>query len=309
MDIMQLRYFLTTAETLNYTKAAEKLFLSRQALRQALSAMEKELGLPLFVNHRNKLSLTAAGEYLKLTGRGTVESFDEMMAGVQRFAKKEAVLKIAFSVSLFPFMLPEMDGLLKRFAKRYPAIRLEVSYIENDAVLEAVEKGEVDCGGVVRMPNPQPGIATEILKRYRMSVSYGEKYRKWEGRVLKAEDLQGLSCIGMGSLERTLHPFYETCLEKGIAINYEVVPRTIDAFYRISHNEAIGFDIAEEDLPELNGVYGSLMEGFFWEIGLLYRETSPHSEETQIFCRFIAEAYKHIKAGQQQSGHLPLFGL
>ena len=35
MDITQLRYFLVTAETLNYTKAAEQLYMSRQALRQA----------------------------------------------------------------------------------------------------------------------------------------------------------------------------------------------------------------------------------------------------------------------------------
>ncbi len=309
MDIMQLRYFLTTAETLNYTKAAEKLFLSRQALRQALSAMEKELGLPLFINQRNKLSLTGAGEYLKLAGQGTVDAFDEMMTGIQRFAKKEAALKVALSVSLFPFMLPEMDSLLRRFARRYPAIRLEVSYIENDEVLEAIEKGEIDCGGVVRMPNPQPGIVAETLSRYQAIISYGEKYRNWEGRVLNAEDLKGLPCIGMGSLQRTLRPFYETCLEKGIAIDYEVVPRTIDAFYRISHNEAIGFDIGKEDLPDLNGIYSSLLEGFLWEVGLIYRENSPHSEETRIFCRFIAEEYGHIKAEQQQSGRSPLSGL
>lgn len=306
MDIMQVRYFLATAETLNYTKAAEKLFLSRQALRQALAAMEKELGTPLFINRRNKLSLTAAGEYLRLAGKNVVDSFDEMMVGIQRFAKEEVVLKVAFSVSLFPFMLPELDNLLKRFQNRYPAIRLEVSYTGNDEVLEAVENGEIDCGGVVRMPYLISGVTTEVLNRYRMLISYGEKYREWQGRRLQVEDLAGHPCISMGSLERTLRPLYEECREKGVRLDFEIVPQTIDAFYRITHNEVLGFDIDKEDLPEINGIWGSLLEDYEWEISLLYRQDSLYSEETRIFCRFLGEQYEQLKAEQQVSGRSPL---
>ena len=61
MDITQLRYFLKTAELLNYTRASEALFITRQSLRQAIGAMESEIGQPLFVNTRNKLSLTEYG--------------------------------------------------------------------------------------------------------------------------------------------------------------------------------------------------------------------------------------------------------
>ena len=74
MDITQLRYFLATADTLNYTKAAERLYMSRQALRQALASMEEELGFPLFLNERNKLSLTVQGEYLQLSATKVVEA-------------------------------------------------------------------------------------------------------------------------------------------------------------------------------------------------------------------------------------------
>ena len=81
MDITQLRYFLATADTLNYTKAAERLYMSRQALRQSLASMEEELGMPLFVNERNRLSLTVQGEYLQLSARTVVEAFEKMMGG------------------------------------------------------------------------------------------------------------------------------------------------------------------------------------------------------------------------------------
>lgn len=37
MDIRQLHYFLVLCEEMNYTRAAQRLFLSRQALRQSIS--------------------------------------------------------------------------------------------------------------------------------------------------------------------------------------------------------------------------------------------------------------------------------
>ena len=42
MDIRQLHYFLVLCEEMNYTRAAQRLFLSRQALRQCITALEAE---------------------------------------------------------------------------------------------------------------------------------------------------------------------------------------------------------------------------------------------------------------------------
>ena len=64
MELTPLRYFTATARHLNYTRAAEELFLSRQALRQSIQTLEKELGTPLFGIQKNHLHLTPAGEFL-----------------------------------------------------------------------------------------------------------------------------------------------------------------------------------------------------------------------------------------------------
>lgn len=67
MNISQLRYFLKTAELLNYTQAAEALFITRQSLRQAIASMEEELGVPLFDITHNHLTLTGEGDYLRIS--------------------------------------------------------------------------------------------------------------------------------------------------------------------------------------------------------------------------------------------------
>ena len=65
MDIRQLHYFLTLCEEMNYTRAAQRLFLSRQALRQSISALEAEMCGPLFISAHHKLALTDRGMSLQ----------------------------------------------------------------------------------------------------------------------------------------------------------------------------------------------------------------------------------------------------
>ena len=62
MTIQQLRYFLALCEDLNYTPTAGRLYLSRQALRLSIAALEEELCGPLFINVRNHLALTEKGQ-------------------------------------------------------------------------------------------------------------------------------------------------------------------------------------------------------------------------------------------------------
>ena len=43
MTIQQLRYFLALCQDLNYTRTAGRMYLSRQALRLSIAALENEL--------------------------------------------------------------------------------------------------------------------------------------------------------------------------------------------------------------------------------------------------------------------------
>lgn len=295
MDITQLKYFLKTAETLNYTQAAHQLFISRQALRQALAGMEKELGTPLFDNERNKLTLTAQGEYLYLTGRRVVNSFDEMVEGLQRFGKEKEIITVAFSVSLFPFILPEADQIVRRFRNRYPSIGLETVQMTNDEVFAAVTDGRVACGAAIQMPCRRAGMTGEILSRYDAILSYGERFLQLSGKEVTPEDLAGLPCCGFGSLQESMRPFYEECCRKGITLDYDVVPDAIDAFYRITHGQAVGLDLLKEDVPEFGRICASRLKDFNWEVGLYYREDAKQWGQLQILLRFIREEYERMQ--------------
>ena len=65
MDIQKLKYFYTTAQLEHITRASEILHISQPSLSQAIQSLESELGVPLFIRQKRKITLTEFGEYLK----------------------------------------------------------------------------------------------------------------------------------------------------------------------------------------------------------------------------------------------------
>ena len=78
MDIRQLDYFIAVAQRGNFTKAADELFLSRQALSKAVRNLEHELGHPLLVNRDNHLELTDEGRALRADALPVVDAFKQL---------------------------------------------------------------------------------------------------------------------------------------------------------------------------------------------------------------------------------------
>lgn len=292
MDITQLRYFLKTAELLNYSRAAESLFITRQSLRQAIASMEGELGAPLFHNERNHLSLTECGSYLALAGAEVVCSFDEVWADTVRLASQQVGLTVAFSESLVPLLLPDLPEVFQRFRSQFPHIPLEVLRWDTDRAIEAAEAGEVDCALVLRMPCEHPGCRVQVLTGFPVALDYGENFVSLQGhpqQSIKLEELEGLPCIGMGSFPRFMRPLWEKCQARGIRPDYRAVPNTIDAFYQIQNGLAAGFDILEDGSLGNRPIYSLPLPGYTFELVLLCPQGRPDSGPAQLLCQFLAE--------------------
>ena len=61
MEIRQLKYFLAIAESKNYSRAAESLFVTQPTLTLSMQKLEKEFDLNLFYQSADGLELTDAG--------------------------------------------------------------------------------------------------------------------------------------------------------------------------------------------------------------------------------------------------------
>ena len=61
MEIRQLKYFAAVADTLNFSRAAETLFISQSALSKQIADLERELGMVLLQRDKRSVRLTPAG--------------------------------------------------------------------------------------------------------------------------------------------------------------------------------------------------------------------------------------------------------
>ena len=68
-----LQYFLTVAQELNITKAAEMLYITQPTLSKQMMELEQQLGKQLFIRRKRKLTLTEEGEYLRDRAREILE--------------------------------------------------------------------------------------------------------------------------------------------------------------------------------------------------------------------------------------------
>ena len=81
MNFQHLKYFLMVAEELNITRAAERLYISQQALSNHISNMERELEVKLFTRSP-KLALTYAGDQLVQTATQIIDLYSQYLSKV-----------------------------------------------------------------------------------------------------------------------------------------------------------------------------------------------------------------------------------
>ena len=87
MNVSFMKEFITFVKTLNYTKAANELFLSQPTLRAHIRAIECELGGPLVAKRDGQLTLTPMGRLFLKKARVIVADFDEMLEECSALAR------------------------------------------------------------------------------------------------------------------------------------------------------------------------------------------------------------------------------
>lgn len=127
MHLRDLRYFLAVADELNFTRAAERLYVSQPALSKQIRSLEQQLRTALFVRDRRTTSLTPAGVALLPHARELVGGWDEAQRVVSdAVAADAAVLTVGFSTSIGRGLMPPIRA---KFAERQPGWQLTLKQV------------------------------------------------------------------------------------------------------------------------------------------------------------------------------------
>jgi len=167
MELRQLKYFVRTAQTLNFSEAARSLYVSQSTLSQQIKLLENELGTVLFQRDSHSASLTQSGEMMLPLAIQTIQSAEACKAQVNDL-KEMLIGELNIGVTYsFSHILTET---VKRFVKAYPGVKLNIFYRNMLELMEALRHREVDLVLAFKPEQPYCEIDSRILFNDKLSI-------------------------------------------------------------------------------------------------------------------------------------------
>lgn len=124
MELLQLRYFLDSAENENFSKTAEKYMVSASSVSIAIKKLESELGCALFDRCSNKISLNDNGRLFHKSIKNALTEIDSATQALVEFPKSK-------SGDIFILIRSERRVIgeqLLKFKEQYPNVILHLSH-------------------------------------------------------------------------------------------------------------------------------------------------------------------------------------
>ncbi len=145
MTTAQMRYFLVAAEQLNFTSAAEQLYITQPSLSRQIAAIEGELGAKLFDRANNVVTLTKAGAalYRRLTAfyrdyQSIVKEVRDISAGARGH--------LNLGVLEDQYMGGRLTRAIRNLLQSNPHCELNIVRQDSSSLFSGLQDGTIDAG-------------------------------------------------------------------------------------------------------------------------------------------------------------------
>lgn len=156
----ELHYFIEVANTLNVSRAAERLGISQPTLSLAIQRLEQSFGVPLLIRTKSGVKLTHAGDKLVGQARNLVLEWEKIRADA---LKDEAEIRGRYTLGCHPSVgLYSLHGILPTLLEENPGLELKLVHDLSRKITEDVISFKIDFGIVVN-PTEHPDLIIKNL--------------------------------------------------------------------------------------------------------------------------------------------------
>ena len=188
MEIWQLRTFREVAETQNFTKASEKLYLTQSAVSHQIKALEEEFGVPLFIRGKRGVLLTDAGKIALEYAERILDEAEEMR---KRVTGREKALvgrvRVAAATQALVYLFAP---LFEEFMDVNENIDLVFrTTVSTDQTVEDILNGFGDVG-FASLPVYSPNLEVVELFEDELVLVVGKRHRLAQLKKVSARELE-----------------------------------------------------------------------------------------------------------------------
>ncbi len=145
MNTTQIDCFLQAAKERSFSQAAQKLYMTQPTFGRQISALEQELGVPLFTRGSSSTTLTEEGQILYKGFSAMKEQYTQLVHGAQKLYHGHGG-HFAFGLLEGQLLDERTSEMLWQFRQKYPTIQFSVSHYSFRAMADALINRELDIG-------------------------------------------------------------------------------------------------------------------------------------------------------------------
>ena len=138
-----LRYISASAETLNFTRAAEQVFVAQSSLSHQIGKLEDTIDVLIFDRSQSGIKLTAAGRIVANYAETTLRDWEQTLAMARAVQRNEIPpLHLGFSSFVNAKLL---ENLREAYERMFPTCSIQLSSGDPLLCLQRLEHGTLDC--------------------------------------------------------------------------------------------------------------------------------------------------------------------
>jgi LysR family cyn operon transcriptional activator len=189
MELRQLRYFLSVADTEHLTQSAHAMYVTQSTLSHGLRQLETELGVSLFDRIGRGLKISQAGLLFKgYVGRAV----QEIEAGRMELSRLNGLQAGTLTVGVIPtFMNSLIPTAVAIFSEQYPGIKVSIRDLRADLIEELLMAGQLDVG-IAFHPTEREEIDTTHLFTEQMQLLVGKNHPLAGKRTVSMKTLKNM---------------------------------------------------------------------------------------------------------------------
>ncbi len=143
MKIEQLERFLVVANYLNFTTAAEKLYVGQSTISRQIASLEEELGVALLIRGSRNVELTDAGRVLQSEATKLLDSIKQMKDRVQEAGRGSSG---RLRITTIPAYISILSDIQRLCLNKYPNLHLSFSQESYDEITLLLDRSTYDIG-------------------------------------------------------------------------------------------------------------------------------------------------------------------
>ncbi|TAK97293.1 MAG: LysR family transcriptional regulator [Verrucomicrobia bacterium] len=210
MELRHLRYFVTVAELLNFTKAATRLRVAQPALSRQVRDLEDELGVQLLERGPRSVRLTEAGATFLSEAKAVLRRAEEATQAVKAVARGErGEIHVGYAPTPTVELLP---CALHTFQNIAPEVRMTLHDLSSEEMLRGLGDGKLHvCLMVQSSPAAMRGLKFEVLREYETCVALRPSHPLARAKQVRLEQIVTEPLVAYA---RADYPEYHTMLEE-----------------------------------------------------------------------------------------------